>query len=338
VAVTRLVLVVGGTATADIEGISAAGADPTARRHTPAADAELVRYGRPVLAPAVPVSPTGCPTPALVTRAARELVGFDTVAVDAGLEAPTGAPTLSLGTDPGRDVRESEAVPDAAAVVDRAERYGRSLPGPLVVGESVPGGTTTALGVSTALGIGGSVSSSLPENPLALKREVVREGLSASGIETGGLAGEPVAALAAVGDPVLAGVFGLVRGALAAGTRPTLAGGTQMLAVAALLRHDGYDGPLRVATTPFVAADDSVNVRATADRLGVELVTTDPGFDRAQRAASVVAERYRAGEAKEGAGMGGALLLAEEAGVPTAAVRERLGRLYDDLVGVERAA
>ena len=327
----RFALVVGTTETAAIDGISAAGADPEAMRYTPAADAELLCHGRPTTTPAVPVSPTGCPTPALVTRAVRELVGFDPLVVESGLAAPTGAPTRSLGARPGRDVRESEAVPDAAGIVERAREFGRSLPDEhLYLGESIPGGTTTALGVLLALGVADSVSSSFPENPLSLKREVVAESLAASGTEPDGLSGRPVEALAATGDPVLAAAFGLAAGALATGTEVTLAGGTQLLAVAALLRHGGYDGPLTVATTPFVADDDSAGTRGTAAELGVDLAVTDPGFGSSDH---VAARRYLAGEGKEGAGMGGALALADREGVSMAAVRERLFERYDELLG-----
>ncbi|MFC7228051.1 TIGR00303 family protein [Salinirubellus salinus] len=332
----RFALVVGTTETATIDGISAAGAAPEVMRYTPVADAELLYYGRPTRSPAVPVSPTGCPTPALVTRAVRELVGFDPLVVEAGLAESTGAPTLSVGPTPGRDVRDPEAVPDAPAIVERAREVGRSLhDAELVVGESVPGGTTTALGVFEALGVADSVSSSLPENPLSLKRRVVEESLAASGAEAGSLAGRPVEAVRATGDPVLAAVFGLAEGALATDTAVTLAGGTQMLAVAALLRHGGYGGDLTVATTPFVAADDSAATRETAAALDVDLVVTDPGFESSDH---VAAERFLHGEAKEGAGMGGALALADREGVPMAAVRDRLFERYDALLGGEDGA
>ena len=328
---TRFALAVGTTETATIDGISAAGADPEAMRYTPSADAELCYYGRPTRSGTVPVSPTGCPTPALVTRAVGELVGFDPLVVDAGLAEPTGAPTLSVGAEPGRDLRAAEAVPDAAGIVERAREVGRSLPDDeLVLGESIPGGTTTALGVLSALGVTDAVSSSLPENPLSLKRRVVAESLDASGVEAGGLVERPVEALTATGDPVLAAVSGLTEGALATGTEVTLAGGTQMLAAAALVRHGGYEGDLTVATTPFVADDDSAATRETARTLDVDLVVTDPGFESSDH---VAAERYRLGEGKEGAGMGGALALADREGVPMAAVRERLFERYDELLG-----
>lgn len=107
----RLVLVGGTTRTARIDGISAAGTAPELLAHTPIADLEVVAYGRPVRAPAVPVSPTGTPTPAEVTRAVRELVDVDVLAVDAGLARRTGAPTVDVGASPGGDVREPEQSP-----------------------------------------------------------------------------------------------------------------------------------------------------------------------------------------------------------------------------------
>jgi uncharacterized protein (TIGR00303 family) len=328
-----LAIVVGTTRTAGIDGISAAGASPNLLAHTPAADAELLAYGEPVYAPAVPVSPGGCPTPALVTRAVRELTGSDLLVVDGGLAAPTAAPTVDVGATPGGDVREPRPVPGAKRVFESARRLGRTAgnaEGPLVVGESVPGGTTTALAVLRALGEPFGVSSSLPENPLALKRRVVDEALAASDLDPGGLAGDPLAALERVGDPVLTAVAGLVAGATDAGSEVTLAGGSQLLAAAALVRHAGVDAPLTLATTAYVAADGSVDLAAATDRLDLDLVTTDPGFDRVDHAGL---RRYADGVGKEGAAMGGALATARAADVPLAAVRERTVALSDRLLG-----
>jgi uncharacterized protein (TIGR00303 family) len=326
-------LVVGTTGTASIDGISAAGADPEAMRHTPAADAEIVTYGEPVFAPDVPVSPTGCPTPAVVTRAVRELVGFETLVVDAGLPGEIAAPTLATGARPGGDVRAETPVPDAPDVFRGARRLGRELPtDELVIGESIPGGTTTALGVLTALGASHDVSSSLPENPLSLKRRSVRTGLDESGVAAGDLSHRPLEALRLMGDPVLATVAGLAAGALDADTAVTLAGGTQMLAAAGVIRHVGVADALSVATTSFVAADDSADVRAAADDFEVDLVVTDPGFEESDH---VAMERFRQGEAKEGVGMGGALALAERADVASDAIRGRIVERYEALVDHE---
>ncbi|MFB6112495.1 MAG: nicotinate mononucleotide-dependent phosphoribosyltransferase CobT [Halodesulfurarchaeum sp.] len=328
----QLVLVVGTTETARIDGISAAGVDPEAMRYTPTADAEIVVAGEPVTAPTVPVSPTGCPTPALVTRAVRDLVEFDVEIVTAGVQAEPGIPHRSMEVPPGGDVRDADPVPDAETLVESGRALGRSRNGdtPVVLGESIPGGTTTALGTVEALGERLEVSSSLPENPVQKKRGVIEQGLRASGLEPGDASGDPVTAVKRMGDPVLGTLCGLAAGALQTDTEVILGGGTQMLAVVALLRHAGIEGPVTVATTAFVANDETVDLHGAATTLGVDLLVTDPGFDHGDH---VALERYEAGEAKEGVGMGGVLAMADRAGYEMEQVRNRIVERYEASIG-----
>lgn len=336
---TRLVLCAGTTRTAAIDGISAAGATPEAMVHTPGADAEILVYGRPVRSPVVPVSPTGCPTPAVVTRAVIERLGLDTTVVDAGLAEPTGAPTVSVGARPGDDIRGRDPVPCAPGAFAAAREFGRSLPDDeLFLAETVPGGTTTALGVLTALGVqdvlgsdDGAVSSSLPDNPLDRKREVVADALAASALQPGDCAAEPLVALRRAGDPTLAVVCGIAAGALETDTAVTFAGGTQLVAAAAVVRAGGYDGSLSLATTSFVADDPSIDLDSAADALDLSLTATDPGFTDDHPAMSA----YLAGEAKEGVGMGGALALADRTGLPMTDVRDGVREVYDRLLATE---
>ncbi len=326
----RFLLAVGSTRTATIEGISAAGADPEAVLQTPSADAELLAYGRPVSGLPVPVSPSGCPSPALVTRAVRELSAFDLLVLDAGLAVRTTAPTVTVGSDPGADIREAVALPGARSIHDAARELVAGLPDEeIVIGESVPGGTTTALGVLRALGKPFGVSSSLPENPLQLKERVVAEGLEAAGLEPGDAADAPLEALRTMGDPALAAVTGSIAGAAEAGIEVTLAGGTQFVAAAALARHGGIDHPLTLATTSFLADTEGVDLRRAAARLDLELVVTDPGFDRVDHPAL---DGYVRGEAKEGVGMGGALEWADRRDTPMTDVRRRVIDLYEAVV------
>ncbi len=331
----RVVLAVGTTRTAEIDGLSAAGADPEAMVHTPSADAEIVSYGEPVRSPVVPVSPTGCPTPAVVTRAVRDLVGFDVTVVDGGLAEPTGAPTVTVGARPGDDIREADPVPTAPGAFAAAREFGRALPDDEVfLGESIPGGTTTALGVQAALGErsaagdGASVSSSLPENPVERKEAVVDEALAASGLDAGDLAGDPREAIRRMGDPVLAVLSGLALGSLESGTEVTLAGGTQLATVAAILRHADEEQRLDLATTQYVADDPSVDLDALTDAFDLSVTATDPAFDAGDHPAF---DGYVNGEAKEGVAMGGALALATAAGVPMADVRDSVLARYRSL-------
>ncbi|MEZ3114744.1 nicotinate-nucleotide--dimethylbenzimidazole phosphoribosyltransferase [Halobaculum sp. MBLA0147] len=349
---TAVLLAAGSTRVAEIEGITAAGADPSVRAHTPAADAEILTYGGVAGAPVVPVSPSGTPTPAVLSRGALEAlwasrgaengessdggeragtyVATPTV-LDAGLPEPTTAPTVSLDAAPGDDPRDDLAVPDAAAIRDRATTLAESLPvDRLVIGETIPGGTTTAKAVLAALGERAAVSSSLPENPTGLKRRVVADALDVRGLSRGAAADDPERAVAAVGDPVLAAVWGLVRGAVAGDTRVVLGGGTQLAAAAALARHDGITADLELATTSFIAADDSAAIRELAADLDLALRVTDPGFDA--RPDHPATSGYLAGEAKEGVCAGGTLALASEAGVGTDRLRQSILGVYDRVV------
>lgn len=309
----RLILAAGTTGTAAVDGITAAGASRDLLVHTPSADSEILAYGDTVRAPVTPVSPGGCPTPAAVTRAVRELLGVDLAVVDAGLAKPTGAPTVAVGASPGDDIREPDPVRTAPGAFAAARSFGRGLPDDrIVVGETIPGGTTTALAVRRALGEDAlpATSSSLPENPVELKRRIVAEAFEASDLDPGEAAHTPELAVRFVGDPVLAVAAGVVAGALESGTDVVLGGGTQLLTVAALVRHAGVPAPATLATTPYLAADVP-GLDAAADALSLDLVVSDPGFD-APDAGPLSA--YAEGVAKEGAGMGGALRLADEAG------------------------
>ena len=331
----QFILTVGATRTARIDGISAAGAAPELLAHTPVADTELLVHGEIRDAPALPVSPTGCPTPAVVTRAGRDLLGFDVDVVDAGVAAGTSLgdlATVTLPGGPGEDVREPEAVPNAAERFAAGRAYGRSLSDDrIVLAETIPGGTTTAMSTLAALGERPAVSSSLPDNPLEQKRTVVAAGLDAAGLAPGDAADDPIEALRAVGDPVLAGVAGITVGALESGTSVTLAGGTQMSAAAALVRGFGVDAPIRQATTSFVGGDETADVRGLAADLDVDLTVTDPRFDAV---AHPMTDAYCRGEAKEGVGMGGVLsLAARESGTDGVVdLRDRAISLYDTLV------
>lgn len=326
----RVLLVGGNTETARVDGISAAGADPRLMLHTPAVDLELVTFGEPAGSRPVPVSPTGCPTPAVITRAARELLGFEMIAVDAGLARETAVPAVDLGGSVGADVREQTAVPDAAEIVAAGKRVGRALPDEeVLIGETIPGGTTTALGVLRALGETATVSSSLPENPLERKRRAVTEGLEASDLSAGDAAGQPLRALEAMGDPVLAGVAGLTIGAVQSGTSVTLAGGTQLATAGALVRHAGIEEALSLATTTFVAADESADIRTLAADLDLDLTVTDPDFENESHPAM---RGYVAGEAKEGVGMGGVLAQCEASERSMAALREQIVSVYNGVV------
>ncbi|MEM2626161.1 MAG: TIGR00303 family protein, partial [Candidatus Jordarchaeales archaeon] len=267
------VCVIGNTETAKIPGISAAGKNPELTDYTPAADVELLFYGECRCIDGVPVTPEGIPTPALITRAALILAHMPVFVVNGGVRVKPFAPFIELGGNPGADIRTGRAVKDVRNVVERAETAGRNfskVADYVVVGESVPGGTTTALGVLLAMGVNarGMVSSSMPDNPHGLKVQVVEEGLRTAGIKPGDLRDDPVAAVSAVGDPMMAAFAGFVIGA--ASSKPVImAGGTQMAAVLSVIRGlkpEVLDG-VAVGTTRWIAQDRSSNIRKLVSQI-----------------------------------------------------------------------
>ncbi|WOX55437.1 TIGR00303 family protein [Methanoculleus palmolei] len=298
-----MALVLGNTLLSTVPGVSGAGATPEKTLLTPVLDAELVTTGAITSISARPDTPTGCPTPATITRSMMELTDLSPVLINAGLAHTPTVPCLDVYGIPGGDPRKEDAVPHAALLFERGEAVGRLLSHYsdfLMLGECVPGGTTTALCVLRALGYDVSVSSAFVKNPVDLKEAICRDVLAR--IDATGARG-PLDILRAAGDPMMpvaAGIASAYSGEI------FFAGGTQMLAVAAVLKALGKRMP-RLATTVYVRDDPSAGfVRSVAD-VGTTAYFVDPNF---AGIGHVGLARYCIGEAKEGMGAGGALTLA----------------------------
>jgi uncharacterized protein (TIGR00303 family) len=302
------------TETGKISGISAAGANPEFTDYTPPADAELLLLGRCKSIAGVPITPDGIPTPALITMSALRLADIPMLIASGGLKIKPQIPFLDLGGSPGRDIRTGNAVDNAAEVIERAKIAGQQLAKAvdyLVIGESIPGGTTTALGVLSALGIKaeGKVSSTLPENPHSLKTETVKAGLKAAGESFGSLAKDPVRAISCVGDPMMAAFSGLVVGA-ASQVPVLMAGGTQMSAILALVNALEPDVLCNVAvgTTRWVAKDKSSDLKGIVTQFcDVPILAADLNFGSSRFPGL---RTYETGLVKEGVGAGGASIAA----------------------------
>ena len=185
-------LFIGETALARIPGLSAAGSNVDALPYTAPADADMLFYDRPKVAPTLPFDPFGHPSPAVVTRAALLEAGFPVQTVRVGTSIAPASPHVTISETPGRDMRFESAVRDYEEISARSAELARSLDGSVkqvVLAESVPGGTTTAMLVLRALGYLGTVSSAGPENPLSLKEQIWKETSARLGIEAGGMKG-----------------------------------------------------------------------------------------------------------------------------------------------------
>lgn len=340
----RFVLALGGTETSDVPGVSAAGATPEMRRLTPAVDAEVLMLGRPVSAQTIPVSPIGIVSPVVITRAALQFLTCRPLVVDCGSFHPPRVESVRLAASPARCVSSGQALPlpHVQFLFGKGLELGGRLAAEndyLVLAECVPGGTTTALGVLTALGyeVDGLLSSSLPEADHALRAELVRRGLERAGSLTrSGL--EPLASVAACGDPMQPVVAGI---ALAAAARipVILAGGSQMMAVWVLMNalsgHIGIEASrlsAAVITTKWVAFDRSASLLRLAARVHAPLAAVCPDFRQSRHQGL---RAYENGHVKEGVGAGGTLAAAHLIG--TAAPESLMAAIdvmYDELVPV----
>ncbi|MGB8216590.1 MAG: TIGR00303 family protein [Candidatus Methanoperedens sp.] len=322
--------VLANTETAKIPNISAAGKSPKLTDYTPAADAELVETGNAISINEPAMTPSGAPSPAVITRASMLLTEIPCLFINAGLRIRPKIPTIDINAQPGGDIRKGNAVADALEIYTKSRALGKKLSkfsDFVIIGESVPGGTTTAMAVMKALGYDGKVSSSFPKNPLDIKNMVVSEGLKNSGISFGSLRNQPLRAVECIGDPMMAAAAGLVDGL---DTKTVLAGGTQMVSVLSIIKHLGLKKDISIATTHYVADDPSANFREMTDILGYKAYAADPGFGDSRFPGL---RMYETGDVKEGVGAGGAMFAASMMGFSQKEFREKVEEVCDSIFG-----
>ena len=324
-------LFISETALAKIPGLSAAGANLDALPYTAPADADMLFYDRPKVAPSLPFDPFGHPSPALVTRASLLEAGFDAATVRVGTSIAPASPHETISEDIGRDMRFEAAVPGYEEIARRSAELAAGLDKNIkqvVLAESVPGGTTTALLVLRALGHVGTVSSVGPENPLSLKEQIWRDTAKRIGIKEGGMKGLGLKAAAELGDPMQVAVAAYAA-ALPDEVKVTLAGGTQMMAVAALLRDMGVERDILVATTKYVHIDPTSCLEEYAAKIGVRWYAAPLDFTKSRFPGLA---DYEKGFIKEGVGAGGAVWYAQQLGVSMERIQSRTEALYEKML------
>ncbi len=310
---------IGSTLTSTIPGISIAGATPELTLYTPACDVEYLILGKPASLDVVPITPEGIPTPALIARAAVRVADIPYLVIDCGSYVEPAVPYIVLPSRRvGGRIDSGAALPysTAAKLMSESEVLARCLCSrecTVVLGESIPGGTTTALGVLTALGYDawGKVSSAGPENPHKLKEAVVKEGLTKSGIASRGGTNDPVEAVSAVGDPVHISLAGFLIGALSKGSHLILAGGTQMAAVLAIAKQVRADleGRVAVATTRWIVEDPSSDIVGLIKEVAPEVPIVAAALNFSNSPFKGLTY-YEKGYVKEGVGAGGTVVAA----------------------------
>ncbi len=313
------VLAIGNTKTAEIPGITVAGASPELIKYTPPADAELLYCGRCLSIDSPPATPDGKPTPALLSYTALRLTKIATIVVDAGLIVKPKIPYVSLDAPVGGNIAKERAMDrdSVERVIERSRLLGEQLSkiaDIVVVGESIPAGTTTAAAVLKALGLKPAVSSSMPENPVELKMRVVEEAVKR--VE----GDDPIEIIAAVGDPVMAAVVGIATGC----RKVLLAGGTQMVAISNLISKLA-DVEMAMATTCYVANDPSADIAQAA----CPVIVADPQLARSRYEGL---RAYAEGFVKEGVGAGALTLIAYARGTTPDRFLREVEKDYERIV------
>ncbi|MEH1821338.1 MAG: TIGR00303 family protein [Nostoc sp.] len=278
--------VLGFTETGLIPGISAAGRTPEDRKYTACADAEFLYYG-PEHKAQYPLPPLAAgASPVLISRAVFESLKIPVHLFNAGLPQPPAVPVIDLGGAPAKCLSGGAAMEITTVhhLLEQGLLWGERLAtniqqGYLIIGECVVGGTTTALAILTGLGIdaAGKVNSSHPVCNHTQKWALVQTGLEKMKGSRGQGAGgreqdetfqsqiqnsvDPLELVAAVGDPMQVVVAGMAIAA-SRSCGVMLAGGTQMLAVYALMSAIAQAYALSwqpeeivVGTTRWVAED-----------------------------------------------------------------------------------
>jgi len=298
-------LVASYSETCEIPGITIAGADKEFLKFTAPADSEYIEYGKCVCIPGIPISPDGKPTPALLTRVSLNSAKIPHFVVNAGSKVRPSLCYFDADILPGKNISENSAM--SVDQVKSAIQYGKQLgkimsqnTDCLVIGECVPGGTTTALAVLRAFGLECNVSSSMQNNPLELKNKVVSDALKRKNSD------DEFEIIANFGDPMMPVCAGMLSSA-SEKCYVFLAGGTQMLAVLKLAKSIGYNSEnTAIGCTSYIIDDSQAKFLDTVKQIDdIAVLSCDPHLHNSQHFGL---RSYADGFVKEGAGAGGAII------------------------------
>ena len=301
-------------------------------KYTPSADVELVFYGKSLTLKTPPIDATGSPTPATITRACVELKNIKNLHIDAGAFVKPKIPFIEVDEKPTGKIEEGKAMDNSKELYMKGYLLGKNLDAELlIVGESVPGGTTTALGVLLGLGYDaeGKVSSGSINNPHELKIKVVREGLKRAEINEGSSVFD---VLNAVGDKMMPVVAGLAISFAERNKPVILAGGTQMSAVLAVIKEINKDildkNLIAIGTTEFVLNDKKGDLKGIVEQIGdVPLLAAKFYFEESKLEGL---KNYCKGSVKEGVGAGGIAVYSIANGLNPIKIREFIEAKFDE--------
>lgn len=303
------------TKTAEIPGISAAGATPKLRRYTAQADVEYLFYEKTYTIKEIPKNPLGPPSPVIITKAGLNLSGIPVLIIDGGCKAKAKVPTIVLRKNGLNCITTANSFDNPEEILNLSKTLAIELSKLnkfIILGESVPGGTTTALSLMSFYDIPAhsKVSSSMKDNAHKLKTEIVKKAHKALNQKTMNKNLSPLEVVSSIGDSMQ--LINAVMAIYLSDYIPViLAGGTQMLAVVAFmiklseyLNKKIHWEKISVCTTRWVYEDKTADFKGLAKNVKKDLLVLSADIDFNDSKYPGL-RMYEEGLVKEGVGAGG---------------------------------
>ena len=309
------ILALSNTKTYEIEGITQAGI-PGMIHLTPTLDSEFVTTGTVRSLVNIAETPKGVPTPALITRAVHLLHPFKNIQLlNLGLEVEPKVDYFKIynfSIKPSDSIDKGANI-DANAIFQKGLKFGQDYQCSddyIILGESVPSGTTTATATAVALGYDckDKFSSSFKDVPNNIRETTIQKALQNITKED-----DLFDILSKVSDNMQIFVAGFILG-LNNKIPLILAGGTQMASVLLIvnkilevMQGELNTSNLALATTLWVVKDQNSDIKGLLELLdfNINSYNSDFSFDSSNHPALKL---YDEGEAKEGVGAGAALV------------------------------
>jgi uncharacterized protein (TIGR00303 family) len=306
------------TKTCEIKGITQAGL-PNLLHLTPTLDAEFVSVGEVRSLENIAITPKGVPTPALISRAVHLLKPFSNIEfLNLGVEV---LPKIEHFKIHNFDINPSDRIDQGANInafelFQKGVEFGKNYickDDYIILGESVPAGTTTAQATAQGLGyeVEGKFSSSFKNNPSNIKNQTIKKALKNIKNKD-----DLFEILNNISDNMIVFNAGFILGCSYNQTKILLAGGTQMASVLLVINsivkimESKFDSSnIALCTTSWVANDKNSNIKALSgmNDFKINAYNSNFNFSASQHPAL---QLYEQGEAKEGVGAGGALVYA----------------------------
>lgn len=299
----------------------------------------------------LPVSPHGIVSPALIVKACLNLLAAEILILDLGSHEKPNCDYISIHSRPSADITQQDALSleDSLALYSRGQKfiskeifdYGfdPKIHEPIIA-ECLVGGTTTALGLLTALGHNCNelISSSFPAGNFSVKEQIIQEAINRASNEYENFCikvkDEPLIASTALGDALQPFIAGMICAASTNNLPMTLGGGSQMLAIKTLSDHlfmkeskKIRNDLIKIITTPWIYFDLAANFQKLKEIVSNDTIIDIPDIEKVLHNKSLnqeveslseeflsrkltlqeIIDNYNQGHVKEGIGLGAIL-------------------------------